>query len=210
MAMRRCEMLIVFALALFCGQLFAQSNADHADLSAPPVRWKTDCAPRGCLLHADVLRGDSGSPANPKDFREYIGVHIALARKTRQPAYIAFEVDPRATSDRPIFIAFIKTMRSGNAWKAALDEDGTMEIPIARCDKLSCQARIPGGGFDVKPYTGKRINLLEKLLTSDAVMVLYTKGKTAYRTMILLSSFQNEYQHVMAMDLASGQVPHVP
>ncbi len=210
MAMRRCEMLIVFALALFCGQLFAQSNADHADLSAPPVRWKTDCAPRGCLLHADVLRGDSGSPANPKDFREYIGVDIALARKTRQPAYIAFEVDPRATSDRPIFIAFIKTMRSGNAWKAALDEDGTMEIPIARCDKLSCQARIPGGGFDVKPYTGKRINLLEKLLTSDAVMVLYTKGKTAYRTMIPLSSFQKDYQHVMAVDLAPAQAPHTP
>jgi len=101
-------------------------------------------------------------------------------------------------------------MRSGNAWKAALDEDGTMEIPIARCDKLSCQARIPVGGFDVKPYTGKRINLLEKLLTSDAVMVLYTKGKTAHRTMILLSSFQKEYQRVMAVDLAPAQAPHAP
>ncbi|MGH9513348.1 MAG: hypothetical protein ACRD2U_14545 [Terriglobales bacterium] len=75
------------------------------------------------LMHADVLRGDSGSPADPNDFREYIGVDVALARKTRQPAYIAFEVDPRATSDRGIFIAFIKTMRSGNSWKAALDED---------------------------------------------------------------------------------------
>lgn len=211
MVMRRCEMLIVFALALFCGQLFAQNNADHADWSAPPVRWRTDCAPRGCLMHADVLRGDSGSPANPKDFREYIGVDVALVRKTRQPAYIAFQVDPRATSDRAIFIAFIKTMRSGNAWKAALDEDGTMEIPIARCDKWSCQARIPGGGFEVEPSsTGKRINLLNKFLTSDAVMVLYTKGKMAYRTMILLSSFQKEYQHVMAVDLAPAQAPHAP
>jgi len=204
-------MLIVFTVALFCGQLFAQNKVDHADWSAPPVRWKTDCAPRGCLMHADVLRGDSGSPANPKDFREYIGVDVALARKTRRPAYIAFEVDPRATSDRAIFIAFIKTMRSGNTWKAALDEDGTMEIPIARCDKWSCQARILGGGFEVKPSsTGKRINLLEKFLTSDAVMVLYTKGKRAYRTMILLSSFQKEYQHVMAVDLVPAQTPHVP
>lgn len=102
-------------------------------------------------------------------------------------------------------------MRSGNTWKAALDEDGTMEIPIARCDKWSCQARIPGGGFEVKPSsTGKRINLLEKFLTSDAVMVLYMKGKRAYRTMIMLSSFQKEYQHVMAVDLAPAQAPHVP
>lgn len=81
MVIRRCEMLIVFALALFCGLLFAQNNADHADWSAPPVRWKTDCAPRGCLMHADVLRGDSGSPANPKDFREYIGVDVALRER---------------------------------------------------------------------------------------------------------------------------------
>lgn len=174
------------------------------------MKWKTDCAPRGCLMHADVLRGDFGRPANPKDFREYIGVNIALSRKTRQPAYIAFEVDPRATSDRAIFIAFIKTMRSGNSWKAALDEDGTMEIPVASCDKWSCQARIPGGGFEAEPFTGKRSNLLEKFLTSDAVMVLYTKGKKAYRTMILLSPFQKEYQKVMAVDLAPAQSPHVP
>jgi len=208
--MRRYKMLAVFAFTLFCGQPFAQNNAGHADWSDLPVSWKTDCAARGCLMHTDVLRGDSGSPANPKDFREYIGVDVALARKTRQPAYIAFKVDPRATSDRGIFIAFIKTMRSGNSWKAVPDEDGTMEIPIARCEKWSCEARVPGGGFEVKPPTGKRINLLEKFLTSDAVIVLYTKGKKAYRTMILLSSFQKEYQHVMAADLAPAQTPHAP
>jgi hypothetical protein len=210
MAMCRCEMLVVFALALFCGQPFAQNNADHAGWSDLPVNWKTDCAPRGCLMHTDVLRGDSGSPADPKDFREYIGVDVALARKTRQPAYIVFKVDPRATSDRGIFIAFIKTMRSGNSWRAVPDEDGTMEIPIARCEKWSCEARIPGGGFEVQPSRVKRINLLEKFLTSDAVVVLYTKGKRAYRTMILLSSFQKDYQHVMAVDLAPAQAPHAP
>jgi hypothetical protein len=58
------------------------------------VNWKTDCAPRGCLMQTELLRGDSGSPANPKDFREYVGVNVALARKTRQPEYIAFYVDP--------------------------------------------------------------------------------------------------------------------
>ena len=62
MAMRRCEMLVVFALAFFCGQPFAQNNADHAGRSDLPGSWKADCTPRGCLMHTDVLRGDSGSP----------------------------------------------------------------------------------------------------------------------------------------------------
>ena len=48
MAMRRCEILVVFALALFCGQPFAQSNAAHNGLNDLLVSWKTDCAPRGC------------------------------------------------------------------------------------------------------------------------------------------------------------------
>lgn len=34
MAMRHCEILI-FALTLFCGQLFAQNNTDHAEWSTP-------------------------------------------------------------------------------------------------------------------------------------------------------------------------------
>ncbi len=42
MVMRRCEMLVVIALALFCGQPLAQNNADHADWSDLPVRWKAD------------------------------------------------------------------------------------------------------------------------------------------------------------------------
>lgn len=78
MVMRRCEMSVVFALALFCGQLLAQNNAAHAGRSDLPGNWTVDCTPRGCLMHTDVLRGDSGNPADPKDFREYIGVDIAL------------------------------------------------------------------------------------------------------------------------------------
>jgi hypothetical protein len=210
MAVRRCRLSVAFALAFFCGHPFAQNNNDHANWGGLSVNWKTDCAARGCLMHTDVLRGDSGSPANPKDFREYIGVDVALERETRQTAYIAFEVDPRATPGRGIFIEFVKTMRSGKSWKVSLDEDGTMEIPISRCKKWSCEARIPGGDFEVKPSTGKRINLLEKFLTSDAVMVLYTKSNRAYRTMILLSSFQKEYKQVMAVDLAPAQVQHAP
>ena len=206
MAVRRCQLLVVFASALFCGQQFAHNNGDQANWSDLPVSWKTDCAPRGCLMQAEVLRGDSESPANPKDFREYVGVNVALARKTRRPEYIAFYVDPRATQGQAIFVAFAKARSDGGSWKMALDDEGAIKVPFTSCGKLSCMALIPAG-LEVEPSTDKRVNLLNKFLTSDAVLVLYTRGKRAYRTMILLSSFQKYYQHVMAVDLAPAQAP---
>jgi hypothetical protein len=74
-----CRVLVV--LVLFSGLSFAQNNLGHNGLGDLQVNWKTDCAPRGCLMQTELLRGDSGSPANPKDFREYVGVNVALARK---------------------------------------------------------------------------------------------------------------------------------
>jgi hypothetical protein len=187
-------MLVV--LVLFSESVFAQSNADHKGLNDLLVNWKTDCAPRGCLMRTEVLRGDSGSPADPKDVREYVGVNVALARKTRRPEYVAFYVDPRATQGQGIFVAFAKARSDGGSWKMALDDDGAIKVPFTSCGKLGCMARIPAG-LEVEPATDKRVDLLNKFLTSDAVLVLYTRGKRAYRTMILLSSFQKDYQHVM-------------
>ena len=200
-------MLVV--LALFSGSVFAQSNASHNGLNDLLVNWKTDCAPRGCLMRTEVLRRDSGSPSDPKDAREYVGVNVALARKTRQPEYIAFYVDPRATQGQGIFVAFAKATRNGSSWKMALDDDGAIKVPFTSCGKLGCMARIPAG-LEVVPATKKRVDLLNKFLNSDAVLVLYARGKTPYRTMIPLSSFQKDYQHVMAVDLAPAQAPHAP
>jgi hypothetical protein len=209
MPITRCGMLLAFFLALVSGLSFAQNNADHSSWSDFLVSWKVDCAPQRCLMHTEVLRGDSGSPANPRDSREYVSVNVALSRETRQPEYIAFNVDPRATQWQGIFIAFVHATSDGNSEKMVLDGEGAMNIPFATCGKLGCMARIPAG-LEIQPSTGKRVNLLEKFLTSDAVMVLFTKDNGAYRTMILLSSFQKEYKHVMAVNLIPPQTPHAP
>lgn len=205
--MTLCRMLVV--LALFSGSVFAQSNASHNGLNDLLVNWKTDCAPRGCLMRTEVLRGDSGSPSDPKDAREYVGVNVALARNTRRPEYIAFYVDPRAIQGQGIFVAFAKARSDGGSWKMSLDDDGAIKVPFTSCGKLGCMARIPAGS-EVEPATKKRVDLLNKFLNSDAVLVLYARGKTPYRTMIPLSSFQKDYQHVMAVDLAPAQAPHAP
>ena len=69
-------------------------KSDPNDWSDALVKWDTQCSPKGCLLMTDVLRGDSGNPPNPKDFREYIGIYVAVDRDTQKPAYFAFHVDP--------------------------------------------------------------------------------------------------------------------
>jgi hypothetical protein len=195
-------MLVV--LAVISGSVFAQSNADHSGFNDLQVKWKTDCVPRGCLMLTQVLRGDAGGPADPKDAREYVGLNVALARKTRQPEYIAFYVDPRATQGQGIFVAFAKSRRDGASWKMALDDDGAIRVPFTSCGKLVCMARVPAG-LEVDSSTKKRVDLLNKFLNSDAVLVLYARGKKPYRTMIPLSSFQKDYRHVMAVDLAPSQ-----
>lgn len=156
-----------------------------------------------------VLRGDAGGPADPKDVREYVGVNVALARKTRQPEYIAFYVDPRAARGQGIFVAFAKVRKNGASWKMALDDDGAIRVPFTSCGKLGCMARI-AAGLEVDSSTKTRVDLLSKFLNSDAVLVLYARGKKPYRTMIPLSSFQKDYQHVMAVDLAPAQAQHAP
>jgi hypothetical protein len=103
-----------------------------------------------------VLRGDAGGPADPKDAREYVGLNVALGRKTRQPEYIAFYVDPRATQGQGIFVAFAKARRDGVSWKMALDDDGAIRVPFTSCGKLGCMARIPAG-LEVEPSTKKRV-----------------------------------------------------
>ena len=200
--------MFLFTLASGLSPAFAQNNADHFSQDGVlALSWKTDCAPRGCLMQTEVLRGDSGSPADPKDAREYVGVNVALGRKTRQPEYVAFYVDPRATQGQGIFVAFAKSRSDGGSWKMSLDDDGAIKVPFTSCGRLGCMARIPAG-LEVEPSTKKRVDLLNKFLTSDAVLVLYTRGKNAYRTMIPLSSFQKDYQYVMAVDLAPA--PHAP
>lgn len=123
--------------------------------------------------------------------------------------YEGTHVDPRAIPGQGIFVAFAKARKDGASWKMALDDDGAIRAPFTSCGKLGCMARIPAG-LEVEPSTKKRVDLLNKFLNSDAVLVLYVRGKKPYRTMIPLSSFQKDYQHVMAVDLAPAQAQHIP
>ena len=55
------------------------------------------------------------------------------------------------------------------------------------------------------PHEGKdsrNLNLLEKFLNSNHMLLLYEKDGRSYRTMVLLSSFKKEYQLVLATQLS--------
>src|ERR1700692_2194651 len=106
----------------------AMTSAAHAqgDLGNSPIKWESTCSARGCLIQTDVLRGISDDPAppNPKDYREYVSINVAMERATRKPAYITFMVDPRARRDQGIFVAFTNTSKVGGSWSTKIDQDG--------------------------------------------------------------------------------------
>lgn len=188
-----------------CSMLaFSQTKGSIDDLADALVHWKTSCSKRGCLLQTDVLRGESGDPPDRADFREYVGIDVALERATQRPAYFAFYVDPRAQSDQGIFVAFTKTTNAGDSWKTDVDSDAAFRLPLSHCDEKSCAARVPLGVVS-GTEDGRSLDLLAKFLSADHMLLLYVKGGKAYRTMVLLASFKKEYERVLATDLkASG------
>ena len=146
----------------------------------------------------DVLRGYSGDPKppNPKNRHEYIGNDVALERATRKPLFVTFHIDPKSQQNHGILLVFTKNMD--------VDLDSASKLPISTCDAEYCDATIPNGIVD-GDNNSHRIDLLERFLSSDSVLVLYAKNGKEYRTMVLLSSFQAEYQRLLGTELAPNR-----
>lgn len=199
--------ITLFALAL---ALNSQSQTNHApskntgeDWADALVKWDTDCHPNGCILETDILRGnpDSNNPPDPKDEREYISIYIPVDRETRTPAWFAFHVDPRAQKNNGIFIGFLKTVKDDKSWTTNPDPDGTSRLMFDKCDAKSCVVRVPKGMIE-EGKDSHSMNLLDKFMTADFLWILYLRDGKPFRTLVLLSSFQKAYQHLLANELA--------
>ena len=189
----------------------AQSQSSASDWGDALVKWGTTCSARGCILQTDVLRGVSGDPAppDPRDPREYIGLNVALDRKTSKPAYFSFLVDPRVQRDQGVFITFAKTVGVNGRRKLQLDPKGPIRIPIFECFEDYCAARVPLG-ITEEGKDSYKIDLLQSFLNSDHLLVLYVKGGKPYRTGLILSSFKKEYARLMVREMkTSGTGPPI-
>lgn len=193
----------LFALSLMSSRLcIAQDNSTDDALADAVVPWDIDCSNKGCLVETDVLRGDSGAAPDSKDFREYIGIYIAIDRKDKTPAYFAFHVDPRSQKDQGVFVGFAKSVQDGPSWKIVRDPVGVSRLSFSSCDERSCVARIPGGVVE-EGKDRHAMNLLDKFLTANFLWVLYMKDGRPYRTLIDLDSFKKTYQRVIDIELAA-------
>ncbi|HWR52659.1 MAG TPA: hypothetical protein VN428_16235 [Bryobacteraceae bacterium] len=198
--------VIVAVVAFSLGSLAQSTDSKPQDpgeaLADSLVQWKTDCSPKGCLMQTDVLRGHSDDPPNAGDFREYVSIDVGISRKTQKPMYFAFFVDPGAAQDNGIFITFSKTTREHDSWKLNLDPEGPSRLMFEKCNENNCLVRVQGGLVQ-EGKERHEMNLLDKFLTSDHLLILYMKDGKAYRTMVILSSFKKAYQRVMTDELSS-------
>jgi hypothetical protein len=201
---RFCVALVLVALCLNAKSQVKDAQPKNLDeqLADALVKWDTECSPKGCILETDVLRGYSDDPPDPKDAREYIGIYVPINRATRKPAYFAFHVDPRAQQNNGIFITFSKTTKDGDSWNLNLDPEGVTRLMFDNCDAESCAVRVRDGLVQ-EGKENHAINLLDKFLGSDHLLILYVKDGKAYRTMVLLSSFKRAYQRLLANELSS-------
>jgi len=184
----------------FCPFAYPAQEKALDDAGDALVKWDSTCGARGCLMQTDVLRGVSDDPPDPKDFREYVSLDVALDRSLSRPAYFSFLVDPRAQRDQGIFITFTKATQENGKWKLDLDPAGTSRLTIGDCDKNSCRARVPLGMLE-EGQAAHKMDLLDKFLSSAHLLVLYMRSGHAYRTMVILSSFKKEYERVMATEM---------
>lgn len=196
--------LIVAALSLNTLAQVKETEPRNSgeELANALVKWDKECGPKGCLLETDVLRGFSDDPPDPKDSREYIGISVPTDRATRKPAYFAFHVDPRAQQSNGMFIIFSKTTRDGDSWKLSLDSEGVSRLMFDKCDEQSCVVRVRGGLVQ-EGKESHAMNLLDKFLGSDHLLILYMRDGKPYRTMIILSSFKRAYERLLANELPS-------
>lgn len=204
--------LLVFQAAL----LRAQTNEKHGkDLSDDAIArykadvfrpWETRCMPKGCILSLDVLRGESDDPPDASDINEYISISVAINREDSKPAYVMFQVTPYAQQDQGLFVAFTHSSMENGRGKLAIDSDGAVRLALSKCDHNVCIAVAPSGRAK-DDETNLQIDLLDKFLHSTHLMMLYMSKGHAYRTMVLLSPFQKEYERVMREEIKTASKP---
>jgi len=189
------KIAFVMPFLLFSLTSYSQGVADdEAEFLHP---WASSCHQDKCMMDTMVLRGDPESKAqpNPRDPDAYIWMGMKLKRGEEPLQLMAISVDPKAQCDSGVSIAFINTIKNGNALSVKEDENGVVSIPFTRCDPKSRLAEVPFGKIK---KGGGNIQLLDKFKTSDIVWISYVKQGEAYRTMIDLSGFKAKYKEVSA------------
>lgn len=187
---------LVFATSALAQQPLTSQAAEAAIRRMPAdredyVRWQTDCDHAQCTLSTDVLRGASGNPPDRTDHDEYITLSINLPLKSTRASAILFHLPPWAQKNQGFFLAFVTNPPSDLAAPPALDPDGAIPITFASCDDESCLAQLPDG---LIASSGRTVDLLEKLLRSDHLIVLFTSDGAPYRTSIALGSFHKAWE----------------
>jgi hypothetical protein len=154
------------------------------------VRWQTDCDATQCTLSTDVLRGASYDPPDRTDHDQYITLAITLPLKSARPSAILLHLPPWAQKEQGLFLAFVPNPPADPAAPPVLDADGATPLPIVSCDDESCLTQIPAG---LLTTAGKQIDIFDKLLHSDHLILLFTSDGAPYRTSIPLDTLHKTW-----------------
>lgn len=154
------------------------------------IHWQTECDAALCTLSTDVLRGASNDPPDRTDPDQYITLSISLPHKSAKPDTILLHLPPWADKDQGFFLAFVAKPPADLNAPPELDADGAVRLAIAACDDDSCQTQAPAG---LIPSGNGNIDLFDKFLHSDHLILLFTSDGAPYRTSIPLNTFHKTW-----------------
>jgi hypothetical protein len=163
--------------------------------------------PKGCIASVDILRGESGDPADPNDTNQYVSVPVAVNRSDSRPSLVTFEVDPNADQQAGIDLFFSHTVPDGKSWKVVVDPNGPMHLPFRRCSKTMCISFI-GGGTPDEATMKSCADLVARMQSEDHLFLSYTRGGHSYRTAVSLALFKEAYASLLKQ--ASMTSPPAP
>jgi hypothetical protein len=180
------------------GAIQVGSTQNQDPMEALAGKWDHQCGEKGCLMFTDVLIGDPDHPADLKH-PEYITLGLAINRADRKPAFFSFMVPPDADPKSGVIIGFANDVKDGDRWKVKVEQGKFSQLDFNECNKDSCVARVhpqilsSGGTAD--------IDLLEKFLNSNHILLMYYKHGVPYRTMKPLFPFQRDYKALLETEL---------
>ncbi|MSO97307.1 MAG: hypothetical protein EXR11_03680 [Rhodospirillaceae bacterium] len=202
----RFSLAIAIVLGAFTAAYAQEYQTEEKDgpFAATVGNWDVKCVDVGCLLSKDFVIADPDHPIQDQANPEFATIAVTISRDGNRVGWVSFQVPPDARQDAGLFVRFATSVRDPSVpvgWRMELDSV-LYKFMFDECDSDSCTARIERGIFPATD-SSPELNLVEKFLNSNFVLLLFQREGEAFRAMEPLFPFKRAYKKLMEAELAT-------
>jgi hypothetical protein len=191
----RCLFTIALvALISSVGAAHAQDR-ESASIENLVGKWEIDCAPIGCMMTQKMRLGDPDHPFDPQR-PEYIIAKVAIARETKMPDYISFQIPADSDSSGGLVGSFLKLTDSQGKQIDDPRPHSTFSLPvIGPMDDGSLRAVALKG---LGESSDANVDLIKEFQQNDLLALTFRRNGELYQTLQALYPFKRDYAVVLS------------